>query len=394
MMPPTIPFVDLRAQYERLRPAIEERFRAVMVHGHFIMGPEIAELEDRLAALASAKHAITCASGTDALLMPLMAWGIGPGDAVFVPPFTFYATAEVVLLLGATPVFVDVLPDTFNMNPEALALAIQAVQRQDASIYPLPKGAEQTPLRPRAVIPVDLFGQAAEYDAILAIARRHELLVLEDAAQSFGGSYRGKANGGLGCHAAATSFFPAKPLGCYGDGGAIFTDDDDLAEVLRSIRVHGKGTHKYENLRVGLNGRMDTLQAALMLPKLDIFAEEIKARQRVAACYNEHLAGIPGVTTPYVEPHNVSAWAQYTILLQNEAQRDGMMAQLTASGIPTAVYYPKSLHVQTVFAPLGYQDDDMPVSTNLCRRVLSLPMHAYLDNNTVANISKSFYKSS
>lgn len=377
-MTSNLPFVDLQAQYQRLQPEIEKRFRQVMAHGHFIMGPEIDELEIALKGITGARHAITCASGTDALLMPLMAWGVGPGDAVFVPAFTFYATAEVVLQLGATPVFVDVRPDTFNMDPAALEKAVEAVLRQDATLYPLPATALHSPLTPRGVIPVDLFGQAADYEALLPIARRYGLWLFEDAAQSFGGKRHGTPLCGIGCEAAATSFFPAKPLGCYGDGGAIFTDDDALAEALRSIRMHGKGQHKYENVRVGLNGRMDTLQAALMLPKLDIFAEELEARQRLAEAYSQRLGKIPGIVTPHVEADNRSAWAQYTILLDDAQARDTLAVRLQKQGIPTAIYYPRPLHVQNVVAFLRYKGEDMPVSTNLCQRVLSLPMHPYM----------------
>lgn len=371
-------FIDLKTQYRRLEPAIRARIDAVLAHGHFIMGPEVAELESALAAATGARHAITCASGTDALLMPLLAWGIGPGDAVFTTPFTFFATAEVIALVGATPVFVDVDPVTFNISPEGLERAILAVKRRDPSIHPLPRRAVEEGLTPRAVIPVDLFGIAAEYDELLPIAREHGLLVMEDAAQAFGGRYRGAPLCGLPCHAATTSFFPAKPLGCYGDGGAIFTDDDALAATLRSLRVHGKGSDKYENVRVGINGRMDTLQAAIMLPKLEILPEEIAARQRVAAGYGERLAGIPGVTPPTVPAHCLSAWAQYSILCDN---RDALAAHLKAGGVPTAIYYPKPLHVQSVFAHLGHAADDMPVSASLSRRILSLPMHPYLEES-------------
>lgn len=371
-------FIDLKTQYRRLEPAIRARIDAVLAHGHFIMGPEVGELESALAAATGARHAITCASGTDALLMPLLAWGIGPGDAVFTTPFTFFATAEVIALVGATPVFVDVDPVTFNISPEGLERAILAVKRRDPSIHPLPRRAVAEGLTPRAVIPVDLFGIAAEYDELLPIAREHGLLVMEDAAQAFGGRYRGTPLCGLPCHAATTSFFPAKPLGCYGDGGAIFTDDDALAATLRSLRVHGKGSDKYENVRVGINGRMDTLQAAIMLPKLEILPEEIAARQRVAAGYGERLAGIPGVTPPTVPAHCLSAWAQYSILCDN---RDALAAHLKAGGVPTAIYYPKPLHVQSVFAHLGHAADDMPVSASLSRRILSLPMHPYLEES-------------
>lgn len=371
----TMEFIDLKTQYRRLEPAIRARIDTVLDHGRFIMGPEITELEKALADATGARHAISCASGTDALLMPLLAWGIGPGDAVFTTPFTFFATAEVIALVGATPVFVDVDPTTFNISPEGLERAILAVEQRDPSIYPLPRQAVENGLTPRAVIPVDLFGISAEYDALLPIAHRHGLLVLEDAAQAFGGKYRGRPICGLPCHAATTSFFPAKPLGCYGDGGAIFTDDDDLADALRSMRVHGKGSDKYENVRIGINGRMDTLQAAIMLPKLEILPDEIAARQRVAEGYGQRLSLIPGVTPPTVPPHCLSAWAQYSILCDN---RDALAAHLKAAGVPTAIYYPKPLHVQSVFAGLGYAAEDMPISSSLSDRILSLPMHPYL----------------
>ena len=382
-------FIDLKIQYARLKPAIEDRFAEVMRHGVFIMGPEINELEERLAQICGAKHAISCASGTDALLMPLLAWGIGPGDAVFTTPFTFYATAEVVALVGATPIFVDIDPHTYNICPKALEKAIEAVKKQDAGIYPLPKAALEQKLTPRLIIPVDIFGQAAEYDAILPIATQQGLKVMEDAAQSFGGTYRGKPLCGLACEVATTSFFPAKPLGCYGDGGAMFTDDDELANVLRSLRVHGKGSDKYDNLRVGINGRMDTLQAALMLPKLDIFTEEIAARQKVAAFYSEQLGKIEGITVPYVEPYNTSAWAQYTIQCANSSRRNALAAHLKSKGIPTAVYYPKPLHMQSVFTHLDYKAADLPVAAELCQHVLSLPMHPYLTEEEQARVCEA-----
>jgi UDP-2-acetamido-2-deoxy-ribo-hexuluronate aminotransferase len=372
-------FIDLEAQYRLLEPAIRQRIDTVLTHGKFIMGPEIAELERALAEQAQARHCITCSSGTDALLMPLMAWDLGPSDAVFVPAFTFFATAEVVALTHATPVFVDCDPVTFNMDPTALERAIQAVLTADPGLHPLPRPAREGRLRPRAVIPVDIFGAAAEYKAILPIARRHGLMVLEDAAQAFGGSYHGRPVCGLGCDAAATSFFPAKPLGCYGDGGAIFTDDDALAEVLRSLRVHGKGSDKYENVRIGLNGRMDTLQAAIMLPKAAVLPAEIEARQRVAARYAHSLAGLPGVTAPWVAAHVRSAWAQYTLLFEDNARREAVAARLKAGGVPTAIYYPRPLHTQAAFRALDYQTADMPVTVDICQRVLSLPFHPYLE---------------
>ena len=290
-----IPFIDLKAQQERIRPQIEARIKRVLDHGQYIMGPEIKELEGKLVEFTGAKHALTCSSGTDALLMILMGWGVGPGDAVFTTPYTFIATAEVISLLGATPVFVDIDPITFNIDPEKLALSIQAVKEKDPSIYPIPDSS----LIPKAIIPVDLFGLPADYDSIVGIAERHDIHVLADSAQSFGGEYLERKVGTLG-HATATSFFPAKPLGCYGDGGEIFTDDDNLAEKLTSIRVHGKGTDKYDNIRIGLNARLDTLQAAILLPKLEIFPKEIEKRQRVANRYSIGLSGCDKLTVPSV----------------------------------------------------------------------------------------------
>lgn len=379
-------FIDLAAQQARIRSRIEARITAVLDHGKYIMGPEVAELEAALCAFTGARHCITCASGTDALLMPLMAWGIGPGDAVFVPPFTFFATAEEPALLGATPIFVDIDPQTFNMRPDLLARAVEAVLRQDAGIYPLPEAARTRKLTPRAVIPVDLFGQAPPYAELLHVAREHDLLVLEDAAQSFGGTHHGQRHCALGCHAAATSFFPAKPLGCYGDGGAVFTDDDDLAALLRSIRVHGKGSDKYDNVRLGLNGRLDTLQAAILLAKLEIFPEELTARQQVAQCYARHLSGIKGLTPPHVAEGNRSAWAQFCVLLP-EGSRPAVMEHLKAQGIPTNIYYPKPQHCLGVFAGLGYAADDMPAALQASRNILALPFHPYMTEEDVTRVA-------
>ena len=381
-------FIDLAAQQARIRSQIDARIKAVLDHGKYIMGPEVAELEAGLCAFTGARHCITCASGTDALLMPLMAWGIGEGDAVFVPPFTFFATAEEPALLGATPIFVDIDPQTFNMRPDLLARAVEAVRHQDAAIYPLPEAARTRKLTPKAVIPVDLFGQALPYAELLQVARAHDLLVLEDAAQSFGGTHHGRHHCALGCHAAATSFFPAKPLGCYGDGGAVFTDDDDLAALLRSIRVHGKGSDKYDNVRLGLNGRLDTLQAAILLAKLEIFPEELTARQQVAECYARHLAGIKGLTPPHVADGNRSAWAQYCVLLP-DGSRPAVMECLKAQGIPTNIYYPKPQHCLAVFSQLGYAAEDMPAALQASRNILALPFHPYLPEEDVCKVASA-----
>ena len=364
-----IPFIDLQAQRRRLGKKIDIAIAGVLEHGAFIMGPEVKELEARLAEYCGARHAISCASGTDALLMPLMAWGVGPGDAVFCPAFTFVATAEVVSLSGATPVFVDVLADDFNMDPDSLEAAIAA--------------CGEWGLKPKAVIPVDLFGQPADYDRILPMAEKHGLRVLADAAQGFGATLNGARTGNLG-DATATSFFPAKPLGCYGDGGAVFTDDDDVAEAMRSVRVHGQGSHKYENVRIGINGRLDTLQAAVLLEKLAIFDEEIEARQRVAERYNAALQDVARV--PQLMPGRTSSWAQYTLAVDG---RDQVARALGEAGIPTAIYYPIPLSRQK-----GYQDcptvpGGIPVSDALSGEVLSLPMHPYLEESTQDRIIAS-----
>jgi UDP-2-acetamido-2-deoxy-ribo-hexuluronate aminotransferase len=357
-----IDFIDLKAQLQLIRPQVMKRIEQVLSHGKYIMGPEIKELEEKLAKYVGVKHAITCSSGTDALLMPLLAYGVGPGDAIFTTPFTFIATAEVIQLLGATPVFVDIDSRTFNIDPGALAAAVDNLGKN-------PKTAN---LRPRGIIPVDLFGQPAAYDQINALARKHGMFVLEDAAQSFGATYQGKRAGAL-AEVAATSFFPAKPLGCYGDGGAIFTDDDELAAVLRSIRVHGQGTHKYDNVRIGINGRLDTLQAAILLEKLAIFDREVELRQEVAQRYQQALH--PLLTVPYVSPDATSVWAQYSVMSED---RTGLQKKLKDAEIPTAVYYPLPLHLQGAFAHLGYQAGSFPVSEMASQRIFSLPMHPYL----------------
>lgn len=360
--PKRIDFIDLKTQQQKIYPALMERMQRVLAHGQYIMGPEIQEMEGRLGDYVGVKHVISCASGTDALLMALMAYGVGPGDAIFTTPFTFIATAEVIQLLGATPVFVDIEARTFNIDPEALAAAVRGLSQN-------PRTAR---LKAKGIIPVDLFGQPADYDRINAIAREHGLFVLEDAAQSFGGTYKGKRAGAL-ADVAATSFFPAKPLGCYGDGGAVFTADDGLAEVLRSIRVHGKGKHKYDNVRIGINGRLDTLQAAVVLAKMAIFDQEVLDRQEVAQRYGEALKDV--VQVPYVAPECTSVWAQYSVLSD---QKSALMQRLKEAGIPTAVYYPLPLHLQGAFTHLGHKMGDFPGSEGAAERIFSLPMHPYL----------------
>jgi dTDP-4-amino-4,6-dideoxygalactose transaminase len=450
-------FIDLAAQQQRISEKLLANIAKVLAHGQYINGPEVRELEETLAAYVGARHAVGCASGTDALLMALMALEIGPGDAVFTTPFTFIATAEVISLVGATPVFVDIDPVTFNLDPAQLERAVAAVEKNDPAIYPLPKSASAwncnrlasvrivpvedhdgcanpdpddrrnddaqvggkigalfphsyfSPLRPRAVIPVDLFGLPADYDAIGAVAARHGLAVVEDAAQSFGGEYRGKKAGAFG-RIACTSFFPAKPLGCYGDAGMCFTDDDRLAEALRSIRVHGQGSDKYDNVRIGINGRLDTLQAAILLAKFSIFPEEIDLRQEVARRYDALLAGI--IKTPVIPDGYKSSWAQYSLLARDAAERNALMAKLRDGGVPTAIYYPKPLHRQAAFAGLGYGGETanqacsatasrntssgspdpsvppfFPVSEDCARRIFSLPMHPYLEASAQQKIA-------
>lgn len=374
-------FIDLAAQQLRIKSALDRRISTVLAHGRYIMGPEVSELEEKLAEFCGAKHCISCASGSTALDLILLAWGIGPGDAVLTTPLTFIATAECIARIGAVPVFVDIDPHSLNLDPACLERALAALATGDATLYPLPRQAISTRLTPRAIITVDLFGHPAEYDRILPLARSHGLKTLEDAAQSFGGRYQGQSLCACGCDAAATSFFPAKPLGCYGDGGAIFTDDDATAALLDSLRYHGRhdAQNKYENVRLGMNGRLDTLQAAILLAKLEIFAEELDLRQAAALRYDALAGAVPGLTPPALpaEPSR-SAWAQYTVLLPHSADRSAVAGQLKAAGIPTTINYPKGLHAQTAFAGLGYAAEDFPVTLDESRRALSLPMHPYL----------------
>jgi dTDP-4-amino-4,6-dideoxygalactose transaminase len=356
-----IPFIDVAAQRRRLGRAIDDAVARVLTHCQFIQGPEVHVLEAELAAFCGARHAISCASGTDALLLVLMAWQIGPGDAVICPSFTYHATAEMVALLGATPIIADVLPDSFNLDPASCERAVVTARRLG--------------LKPRAIIPVDLFGLPADHEVIAAIAAKHELLVLDDAAQAFGARYRGKGIGTLSA-ATATSFFPAKPLGCYGDGGGVFTDDDALAARVKSIRFHGEGVDRSEAARIGITGRLDTIQAAVLIEKLKIFPEEIEARDRVAARYSAALADIAIV--PRVGNESTSVWAQYTVRLKAD-QRDPLAAALKAQGIPSAIYYTKPLHRQPAYRHFPLAEGGVPVSDRLAGEVLSLPMHAYLE---------------
>lgn len=389
-------FVDLEAQQGRIKEGILRRIHQVLGHGQYIMGPEVQELEARLSAYVGVRHAVGCSSGTDALLMALMALGVGRGDAVLTTPFTFMATAEVIAMLGATPVFVDIDGGTFNLSADQLALAIQALRDGDPGIYPLPRdhgGARGLTLR--GVIPVNLFGLTADYERIRCVAGAHGLFVVEDAAQSLGAEYLGKRSGSLG-DVGCTSFYPSKPLGCYGDGGMCFTDDDDLAALLRSLRDHGNDAGRaYEGVRIGINGRLDTIQAAVLLAKLEIFPEELELRQRVASRYTA-LISCPGPglspLPPQVPSGHKSSWAVYSVLAQDEGHRSLLQGRMREEGIPFAVYYPKPLHLQPAFAYLGYREGDFPVSEEVSRRILSLPMHPYLEEEEqeriVAVISK------
>lgn len=370
-------FIDLTIQQKRVRDKIEANIRRVLDHGKYIMGSEVQELEEKLASYVKSKHAIGCASGTDALLLGLMAHGVGPGDAVFTTPFTFIATAEVISLLGAVPVYVDIDPKTFNIDPDQLEVAIQAIKTKYFSSYPLPAPCLTQSIKPRGMIAVDLFGLPADYETINKIAKEHDLFVIEDAAQSFGAEYRGKKACSL-AEVGCTSFFPAKPLGCYGDGGMVFTEDDRLAAIMRSVRNHGMGSDKYDNVRIGVNGRLDTIQAAILLAKFEIFEEELEMRQQAANRYTELLSGSDGVATPQVPGGSRSVWAQYSILFKSEGARKSCQEKMKMAGIPTAIYYPRPLHLQTVFTHLGYKPGDFPVSEEISRRIMSLPMHPYL----------------
>ncbi|MGI4952146.1 MAG: DegT/DnrJ/EryC1/StrS family aminotransferase [Janthinobacterium lividum] len=364
-----IPFLDLKAQQARLAGNLRPRLDAVLAHCQFVMGPEVAELEARLAAYCGAKHCVGVSSGTDALQIAMMAEGIGRGDAVFLPAFTYTATAEVPLVLGATPVFVDVDPRTFQIDPAHLESRIAAV-------------AAAGRLRPRAVIGVDLFGQPADWPALNRIAAAHGLFTLDDLAQSFGAALHGRKLG-TQAMATATSFFPSKPLGAYGDGGALFTDDDDRAELFRSLRTHGEGKTRYEVLRTGMNGRLDTMQAAILLAKLDVFEQELATRDRIAAAYDRRLGNL--LTIPARVPDSTSAWAIYAVLLPDEATRTRLMAGLKEQGVPSAVYYPRPLHRQPAYAG-SHDGTALPVSEDLATRIMALPIHPDLSDDQVERV--------
>lgn len=354
-------FIDLKTQYAQLKSDIDARIHSVLDRQAFIQGPEVRELEEALAAFSGAKRVVTCANGTDALQLALMALEVGPGDAVFVPSFTYTATAEVILLLGARPIFVDSDPDTFNIDFASAEAAIERVKAQGT-------------LRPAVLMTVDLFGQPVDYDCARALADRHGLRFISDAAQGFGADFNGRRVGSGMADVTTTSFFPAKPLGCYGDGGAVFTDDDAIADTIRSICLHGKGEAKYDVVRVGVNSRLDTLQAAILIPKLAAFADELEKRHAVAQAYTARLKG--KVVTPIsAEGAARFAWAQYTIKVED---RDGMQARLKAAGVPSNIYYPRPMHLQPAYLEYGEGEGSLPVAERLSHEVLSLPMHPYL----------------
>jgi dTDP-4-amino-4,6-dideoxygalactose transaminase len=357
-----IGFTDLEAQYTIIKDKVTEALERVLAHGQYILGPEVQELERALEKFCGAKYAISCANGTDALVLALMSQNLGPDDCVFVPTFTFTATASSVATVGGRIVFVDVDEDTFNLDPKSLLAGIKKVQAAG--------------MRPRVVIPVDLFGQAADYDAIFDIARQHDMFVIADSAQSFGASYHGRRVGTLG-HVTTTSFYPAKPLGCYGDGGCVFTDDEQLASLLDSLRMYGKGESKYDTVRVGINSRLDTMQAAILLEKLKMFPQELDNRQRIAQRYDTLLKDVAHV--PLIKEGLTSSWAQYTIKLKNQRQRDSVQAKLKTSGIPTVVYYHKPMHRQIAYQHCLKATDELPNADRLASTVLSLPMSPYLN---------------
>ena len=371
-------FRDLKTQYNKHKDAMDKALLSAVADTHFIGGAQVTELEGKLAEYVGVRHCISCANGTDALQLALMAFGIGEGDAVFVPDFTFFSTGEVVPCVGATPVFVDVDENTFNISVESLVKSIEWVKNE-------------TNLTPRVVVPVDLFGQPAEYEKIREVADKYNLLILEDSAQGFGGEINSKSLSGKACSfgdISTTSFFPAKPLGCYGDGGAIFTNNDEWAARLRSIKVHGKGSDKYDNVSIGMNSRLDTLQAAVLLEKIKFFDEEVKGCNQVAKWYDEALADSK-VKTPTVLDGFTSGWAQYTVLCEDSAHRDKIIEALKAEGIPAMIYYKKPMHLQDAFTGIALDGaPDCPVTEDISKRCLSLPMSAYVSKNDVEKIAK------
>lgn len=370
-------FRDLKAQYQRYQKDLDEAIQQVLLSANYIGGNEVAELEEQLATYVGRTHCITCANGTEAMTLVLMALGIETGDAVFVPDFTFFSTGEVVSFRGATPVFVDVDRVTFNIDPVKLEKSIQRISKEGK-------------LKPKVIIPVDLFGLPANYPEIEKIAKRYNLFVLEDGAQGMGSSINGKMACSFG-HASTTSFFPAKPLGCYGDGGAIFTDDDGLAELIHSLKVHGKGDNKYDNIRIGVNSRLDTIQAAILKVKLKAFiGHELKDANRLGQLYNKYLKGI--VVPPFIPEGYRSSFAQYTIKLSNRKQRDNLQEELKTQGIPSMVYYIKPMHKQKAFSSLERDENDFAITDELCDIVLSLPMHPYLKEEEIIRVSEMIGK--
>jgi|TARA_B110000467_G_scaffold55832_1_gene51176 dTDP-4-amino-4,6-dideoxygalactose transaminase len=366
-------FVDLKSQYKIIKSDVLKSIENVLEHGQYIMGPEVIELEEKLAHFVGVKHCISCSSGTDGLLMSLMAMGVGPGDAVFTTPFTFVATAEVINLVGATPVFVDIDRQTYNIDSKQLELEVRRVSKEGSII-------------PKAIIPVDLFGLPADYDLIKTIANKFNLFIIEDAAQGFGGSINGKKACSFG-DLSATSFFPAKPLGGYGDGGAIFTNDDSLSERLQSLRIHGKGENKYDNIRIGLNGRLDTIQAAILLNKFKLFPNELLKREAISLKYSERLKDL--FSTPFIPSGYSSAWAQYSILADSSEHRTECQQRLKDRGVPSAIYYPIPLHLQTAYNYLNYKRGDFPVCEQISNTIFSLPMHPYLTDIEINQITST-----
>ena len=354
-------FIDLSKQLVYIREKINSRIQKVLDHGQFILGKEVFELEDLLAKYVNKKHCISCSSGTDALLIPLMAKNIGPGDAVITSPFTYIATAEVIAMLGATPVFADIYEQTFNINPENIEEAIAFAKKKK--------------LKPKAIIPVDIFGLPARYRMIKEIAKKYKLFLIEDFAQAFGSKIGKKRAGSFG-DVSSTSFYPAKPLGCYGDGGAIFTDDDKLADLMRSIRVHGGGKNKYQNIRIGLNGRLDTIQAAILLEKFKVFESELISRNKIANYYKKNINA--QLIKPYIPKNYLSSWAQFSILAKNEKDRKSILEKLSINKIPYAIFYEIPLHLQKVFSYLNYKKNSFPIATDISKRIFSIPMHPYL----------------
>jgi len=377
-------FIDLKSQYKDLKSKIDSNIQTVLDHGQYIMGPEVTEIEKNLAEFAGSKYCVSCASGTDALVMALLAHEIGKGDFVITTPFTFIATGEAIAFVGATPLFVDIDQSTFNICPDKLEQMLSSIKDGTDKIH---NHLCTDVSKIKAIMPVDLFGLPANYDRINPIAKEYNLINIEDAAQGFGGELNGIKAGNLG-DIGCTSFFPAKPLGCYGDGGAIFTNDESIYEKLKSIRVHGQGSDKYENVRMGLTGRLDTIQAAVLLPKLAVFDSELNSRRAAADQYNSELMSVQNLIKPVVPSGYKSAWAQYTLMAKDENHRQKIIDKLKGNGIPSAIYYVLSLHEQKVFLDLGYGPNDFPVSSNASNRVFSLPMHPYLASSDIIKICK------